>query len=110
MKHGSIEIRYENYNKTCLRYEICSFSIFARLVVLVVFNIICLGLKVPPMNHNELMELQQKAQFKYARYYHTSAVRRRRIRDVRIASTIAQTKAISALLESAPKLNEYDEV
>ena len=62
------------------------------------------------MNHNEIMELQQKAQFKYARYYHTSAVRRRRIRDVRMASTIAQTKAISALLESAPKLNEYDEV
>ena len=62
------------------------------------------------MNYNEIMELQQKAQFKYARYYHTSAVRRRRIRDVRIASTIAQTKAIAALLESAPKLNEYDEV
>ena len=62
------------------------------------------------MNQNEIMELQQKAQFKYARYYHTSAMRRRRIRDVRIASTIAQTKAISALLESAPKLNEYDEV
>ena len=62
------------------------------------------------MNHNEIMELHQKAQFKFARYYHSSAVRRRRIRDVRISSTIAQTKAIAALLESAPKLNEYDEV
>ena len=62
------------------------------------------------MSHNEIMELQQKAQFKFARYYHTSAVRRRRIRDVRISSTIAQTNAIAALLESAPKLNEYDEV
>ena len=62
------------------------------------------------MSHNEIMELQQKAQFKFARYSHTSAVRRRRIRDVRISSTIAQTKAIAELLEAAPKLNEYDEV
>ena len=62
------------------------------------------------MTPNEIMELQQKAQFKYARYYHTSAVRRRRIRDLKITSTIAQTKAIAELLESAPKLNEYDEV
>ena len=62
------------------------------------------------MTPNEIMELQQKAQFKYARYYHTSAVRRRRIRDLKISSTIAQTKAIAELLEAAPKLNEYDEV
>ena len=62
------------------------------------------------MNQNEIMELQQKAQFKYARYFHTSAVRRRRIRDVKTKSTIAQTKVIADLLESAPKLNEYDEV
>ena len=62
------------------------------------------------MTPNEIMELQQKAQFKYARYYHTSAVRRRRIRDLKITSTIAQTKAIAELLESAPKLDEYDEV
>ena len=62
------------------------------------------------MTPNEIMELQQKAQFKYARYYHTSAIRRRKIRDQKILSTIAQTKAIAALLESAPKLNEYDEV
>ena len=62
------------------------------------------------MTPNEIMELQQKAQFKYARYYHTSAVRRRKIRDNKITSTIAQTKAIAELLESAPKLHEYDEV
>ena len=62
------------------------------------------------MTPNEIMELQQKAQFKYARYYHTSAVRRRKIRDQKIQSTIAQTKAIAELLESAPKLSEYDEV
>ena len=62
------------------------------------------------MTPNEIMELQQKAQFKYARYYHTSAVRRRKIRDQKIQSTIAQTKAIAELVESAPKLSEYDEV
>ena len=62
------------------------------------------------MTPNEMMDLNQKAQFKYARYHHSSAIRRRRIRDMRISSTIAQTKAIAALLESAPKLNEYDEV
>ena len=59
------------------------------------------------MSFDELMELSQKAQFRFAKYNQT--VMRRRINMHKAASRLGQVKAInSTILEDAPEtLDDY---
>ena len=62
--------------------------------------------KVPSLKQEQLMELHQRAQFKFAKYQ--QSVVRKRINLHRIKSTLGQTKAIISLLEDKPSLDDYD--
>ena len=58
--------------------------------------------KVGPMPYDELMELSQRAQFRFAKY--NQSVIRRRINMHKATSRLGQIKAInSAILEDAPE-------
>ncbi len=61
--------------------------------------------KVAPMSHAELQELYNRSQAAYAKF--SNGLNKSRLGDHKALTSLAQTEAVLAVLESAPSLEEY---